>query len=320
MGQMLRGGQAAAGDSFLGFDVLLTEAKNGPAIDCDEGRLDVTLEVSTDKGKSYRRVGSDALNVACDASRAPDVALVVDNSGSQQGQLDVIREATRAMADEVMALGGRTSVVRVSTESRVMHGLSDEMPSLQGAISDFSVSNGWTALYDGVRMGNETLEGARVVEDDNGFATAEEFCGIDPNRAIVVFTDGRENNSMDEHSSADYPGDGVDTSFQDVKQLKVRGTKTPIYTVGLGDDVDHVELNRLGVHSGGKHHALQSLDELAATFNHITGYTKRRFKVCGDLRTEHCGRLDVRMSYSWSDGGRALQGAEETRITVPCSD
>lgn len=320
IGQMLRGGQTADGDSFLSFDVMLTERGNGPAIDCTDGRLSVELEVSTDRGRRFVPVRSDHLNVLCEASVGPDIALVVDNSGSQEGQLNAIVDATSQLANDIHEMGGRTSIVRVSTEARVVHDLSSDSTAVAAAISDFHVSNGWTALYDGIRLGNETLGRAVVPEDEARFGSADEFCGIDPRRAIVVFTDGKENNSSDEHATEDYPGDGVATTFEDVKQLKVRGTNTPVYTIGLGDEVDHQELNRLGNKSGGKHHAVSSLDELADTFRNVAGYSDRRFRVCGDLGVNHCGRLDVRMSYSWTDGGRTLEGSDEKTITVPCAE
>ncbi len=320
MGQMLRGGQSDAGDSFLSFDVLLTEANNGPTISCEEGTLEVTIEVSTDRGRSFEPVSAQAMNVVCEGSVGPDVALVVDNSGSQEGQLEAIQDATSRLAADIIEMGGRASITRVSTESSVMTPLTDDFASLERAIGDFSVTNGWTALYDGVRLGNETLGRAEAAEDGAAFETADEFCGIAPRRAVVAFTDGRENNSSDEHATSSYPGDGIDTLFNDVKQLKVRGTKTPVYTIGLGNDVDHQELNRLGNQSGGKHHAVESLDELAETFANVRGYTDKRFRVCGELPSNHCGRLDVRMSYTWSDGSRTLDGHEETRITVPCAE
>src|SRR5690606_1987976 len=108
-----------------------------------------------------------------------------------------------------------------------------------------------------------------------------------------------------------------------IRDFHVTGVQTcalPIfYTIGLGNEVDHQELNRLGNQSGGKHHALDSLDELAETFRNVAGYSGRRFRVCGDLDMEYCGRLDVRMSYTWSDGERTLKGSDDKTITVPCS-
>ncbi len=319
VGQMPRAGQAE-GDSFFAFDVVLTNADDGPAISCERGKLDVQIEVSTDGGETYQAVESDAMNVVCVASAGTDIALVVDNSGSESGQLEAIQAASEGLVGDTVELGGRASIVRVSTESRVLQELSKDGQSLQRAIAGFTITNGWTALYDGVRLGNETLGRAVVAEDQATFRSASEFCDVGPRRSIVVFTDARENNSSDEHASDDYPGDGFNTSFDDVQQLRVRGTPTPIYTVGFGDDVDHTELARLATESGGKHHALSSLDDLTRTFANIRGYDDKHFRVCADLGEDYCGRLDVRMSYAWTDGEQSLKGDQVRHLTVPCSD
>ena len=89
-----------------------------------------------------------------------DIALVIDNSGSESGTLNDVREAAARLIEHVEGANGRVSLVRVSTEPSVLQPLSHDMTAARAALGDLHVKNGWTALYDGIRVGNETLGGA----------------------------------------------------------------------------------------------------------------------------------------------------------------
>lgn len=320
VGQMLRGGQAPTGEAFISFDVLLTEPNNGPAVNCADGKLDVKLEVSTNGGKTYKKVSTDGLEIGCEGAQAPDIALVVDNSGSEEGHLNALRKASDELARTIQKEGGRVSLVRVSTEATVISELTDERDRIATGIAHMSVNNGWTALYDGIRLGNETLGAATVAEDNAEASDVAAFCATQPKRGIVVFTDGNENNSSDEHGNEKYPGDAINTTLEDLGNLKVRGVTTPIYSVGLGKDVDEEGLHNLSEASGGKHHQIETPDALAQIFSNIAGYTGPRVHVCGELPTNKCGRLDVRMSYSWKNKSDHLEGSQVSTINVDCGD
>lgn len=320
VGQMLRASQTPAGDAALSFDILMTDQGNGPAVKCTDGQLDVTIEVSTDHGKHYKKVSTEGLDIACENSGGPDVALVVDNSGSESGYLDDLRSASESLARVVTAAGGRMSLVRVSTETSVLSDLNSDPEKLVSMLPELHVHRGWTALYDGIRVGNETLGAAVVAEDTEKDHSKAGFCGTQPRRAIVVFTDGNDNNSSDEHSTANYPGDGINTTLEDVNNLKVRGVTTPIYSIGLGKDVDHQTLHDLAEHSGGKHHQIEEPKAIQEIFDHIAGYTGPRLHVCGSLPTTKCGRMDVRLKYKWNGKNAALEGGQDSTIDVACAD
>jgi len=318
MAQMLRAAQSQAGDSFLSFDVVLTEAGAGPAIDCTEGTLSVDVELRKANGKGFEKVSTQQVQVRCEGSVGPDIALVVDNSGSESGTLAEVREASSRLIDHVQAAHGRVSLVRVSTQPSVLEPLTADAEQARAALSELHVSNGWTALYDGVRVGNETLGDALLGEQQQAPADQAEFCGLDPQRAILLFTDGHENNSSDQHATEKYPGDGFDTTLDDLTRLRTRGTTTPIYTVGLGDDVDHDALTALAEQTGGKHHRTDSSDAVQDLFANIASYTGPRFKVCASLPTTRCGSNDVRLSYRWDGEGRTISGSRESSLNVAC--
>jgi Mg-chelatase subunit ChlD len=318
MAQMLRGAQVQTGDSALSFDVVLTEAGVGPAIDCTEGTLSVEVEVKKPNGKGFDKVSTQQIQVHCEGSVGPDVALVVDNSGSEAGTLAEVREASARLIDHVQAAHGRVSLVRVSTQASVLEQLTVDAEQTRGALSGLHVSNGWTALYDGIRVGNETLGDGLIEDQQQAPADQAEFCGRAPQRAILLFTDGHENNSSDQHGSEKYPGDGVDTTLDDLTRLQTHGITTPIYSVGLGDDVDHDALTALAEQSGGKHHRTDSAGAVQELFEHISSYTGPRFKVCASLPTTRCGTNDVRLTYRWDGQGRTIHGSRESTLNVAC--
>jgi Mg-chelatase subunit ChlD len=320
MAQMLRSAEVATGDSALGFDVVLTEADGGPAIDCTEGTLTVDVEMAKSNGKGYDKVSSEKVKVRCEGSVGPDIALVVDNSGSEAGTLEQVREASGRLMDLVEKAHGRVSLVRVSTEAKVLEPLTADTNQARAALDGLHVSNGWTALYDGIRVGNETLGNALLGEQEDAREPADSaaFCDLDPQRAILLFTDGHENNSSDQHANERYPGDGVNTNLDDLTRLQTRGVSTPIYSVGLGDEVDHDALNALAEQSGGKHHRTESAGAVQELFEHIASYTGPRFKVCTSLPTTGCGTRDVRLTYRWDGKGRKITGTKEATLNVAC--
>jgi len=317
MAQMLRAAQVETGDSFLGFDVVLTEPGAGAAIDCSEGTLTVDVELKKANGKGFEKVSTQHVQVRCEGTRGPDIALVVDNSGSEAGTLAEVREASMRLIEHVEAAHGRVSLVRVSTQPSVIAPLTDDADQMRTALGELHVSNGWTALYDGIRLGNQTL-GDAVLGEQQAPADQSEFCGLDPQRAILLFTDGQENNSSDQHATEKYPGDGFNTTLEDLSRLQTRGVSTPIYSVGLGDDVDHDALNALAEQSGGKHHRTDSAGAVQELFQHISSYSGPRFKVCASLPTTRCGTNDVRLTYRWDGEGRTIKGSRESSVNVAC--
>jgi hypothetical protein len=283
--------------SYLSLDVLTTAP--GQAISCNEGHLQVSVGVSDTADGPFEELPAGSYQIQCTASEGADVALVVDNSGSEQGYLPWLQEAAHVMADAVFARGGRASVVRVSTESAIELALTEDEDRVRDTIDDLFINNGWTALYDGVRMGNESLGAGAAARTAPG--DTSEFCSADRKLAIVTFTDGGENNSAGERlRSPEYPGDGIDTTLDDVRNLEVDDVITPIYSVGLGDRVDHAGLAELAARTGGRHHRVDSAADLPGVFQVISDYLASSVKVCTQLPDDLCGDRVVRVEYTWS--------------------
>jgi hypothetical protein len=310
-----------ATDNFLSVDVLATE--DGKAIPCDQGEVEISVAISDDEDGPFKDVSPSDLTVTCTDEARPDFGLTVDNSGSEKGRLDWLQVALRNVLSTIEPMGGRASLVRVSTNAEVRRELTDDLSTLDDDIGELTVANGWTALYDGIRMANDTL--------GDGYMTTSEpddvgsFCASGRKTGVVVFTDAQENNSSDQELVNDeYPGDGIDTTLGALKELKVNGVPTPIYTVGLGWDVDHEALEELAEETGGRHHRVDDEEDLPEVYELITEYAFSNVKVCMDLPRDMCGTYFARIRYSWQRcengecDGQRIEGEQIYEVTLDC--
>jgi hypothetical protein len=312
----------AGSGGFLSFEVLATDGA-GTAVSCTEGELEVTVEIAGDDGH-FADVPPQTWTVNCDDGRTGDLAVVVDNSGSEDGFVPWLKQGATAMVDGVVARGGRASLVRVSTEANVEVPLTDDQSALDGAIDELFVANGWTALYDGVRMGNETL-GFAAPATAPVYDDLESFCGTNRTLGVVAFTDGADNNSSDEHAAdydvESYPGDGLDTTFEDLLDLRVGGVTTPLYTIGLGRDVESDALATLAEGTGGRYLHVDRAEQLPGVFDVVGDYFDARHQVCVELPELECGDFTVRVSTTWTSGsGEVVEGVVEHTVHMECEE
>ena len=90
-------------------------------------------------------------------------------------------------------------------------------------------------------------------------------------RAIVVFTDGR-----DENNPGTAPGSAH--NFKEVLTL-AREVGATIFSVGLGPRIDAEVLQTLATQSGGQAYFSQTVEELTAQFTHIIENLRQRYVV-----------------------------------------
>ena len=184
---------------------------------------------------------------------------------------------------------------------------------------------GWTALWDGVRMGNQTLgDAAGAAGDGAAPAPADtdpigDVCLPHRPRGVVLFTDGAENNSAgQELVSSDYPGDGIDTTLDDLLNLEVAGAATPIYTIGLGSQVDGAELGQLSGSTGGRSLEPQDDSQLSDSFSVIGDYASQSYQVCVDVPHQTCGDLWIEVDAQWTDGDQTIHQVTHRQVHARC--
>ncbi|MBN2197090.1 MAG: VWA domain-containing protein [Polyangiaceae bacterium] len=317
--QQVRAGTNQDGEVLLGVDVLVTD-EGGASVPCGAGTVQMTIEISRNGPEGpWVLVDSDSVATDCVEAGAGDLALVLDNSGSTLSDLTVVQEGARRAVRSVLDAGGRVSLVRSSTDSRVWSPLTDEPASLDEAIDGMFVTNGWTALWDGVRMGNETLGSVTFDEAPTAAADPGAFCASTRKQGVLLFTDGQENNSAHQKLWSDaYPGDGIDTTLEDLFGLRVNGATTPIYTIGLGGRTDAAALEQLATATGGRYVHVDEPNAVESVLAAVGESFRSAHRVCTTVPSHLCGNLDVRVTHRYTDGDVEFEQTSLHRVDLPC--
>lgn len=160
-----------------------------------------------------------------------DIVLLLDTSGSMgvQGKMAAVQEAASAFIQN-LAAEDRVAVVTFDESVDILQVFSADHLAAGSIVSLVAVEpDSGTCLYDAAYQ-------------------AVELASTSPQgrRAVVLITDG-----VDELPAA--PGTPCSAhTLDDVTTLATQGTtRTPVYTVGIGGDVNDVELRRLAEQSGG---------------------------------------------------------------------
>ena len=165
--------------------------------------------------------------------RHTNVYLVADVSGSMEGaKLDNAQQALRIFMEQVQGDTERIGLITFSSqpsEAVPIDELKRSRQALNQAI-DRLEAGGDTALLDAVDMAYSQLQALK-----------------DPDRinAIVVMTDGRENNSRI----------GLGTLMKQVMDGNQSGVPVVIFCIGYGSDADEKVLRSLAQSSGGQYYA-----------------------------------------------------------------
>lgn len=239
------------------------------------GGTDVTVETRYADGE-----WEAAADVALDCEEPPlvDAYLVADNSGSEEDYLEDIVDALQGFAHRMLARNhdDRLGLVRVSTEASVVQDLTSDEDTFDAATEELFITNGWTALWDGMRLANDRLD-ATTVEADADDGTVTCYSGAYP--TVIAFTDGQDNNSADEHETH-YAGDGIDTTVDHLQALTAGGVATIVHTVGVGDDIDSDELESLADATGGSYRRIASYGGLDGALHAAAAQISTQVPMC----------------------------------------
>lgn len=237
-----------------------------------------------------------------------DVVVVADNSGSQAGQLPQIQQALGDFAHHVLAGSAedRVGLVRVSTEAALYQRLTDDEGTFAEAADRLAIANGWTALWDGVRLANEVLAESPLPVDQVGGQAR--FCAERTHRAIVAFTDGQENNSSGLKSTR-YKGDSIDTTFEDLLKLNVAGVPTPVHWVSIGGKADATALEGMAEATGGQLVAVDHVNQLNGALGSTAKRLSSQVPICFELTS--CGNIELRLTIDFE-----LEGSQRRLTTA----
>lgn len=189
------------------------------------------------------------------------VVLAVDVSGSMQGaKLRDAQEAARRFLDglnaqdevALIAFAGAIALDSVDAAREFEFGV--ERAAMYEII-DGLIANGATPLHDAAFK-------------------AVQWAAAQPpgNRAVVLFTDGRE------EKTADGKG-GSRIANEDSPIREANRSGIPVFTIGLGDDVDESYLQRLALETGGTYQHAQRSAELADLFANVSALLKQQYRI-----------------------------------------
>ncbi len=297
-----------AGDAMGGFLYLRTNGGNP-----DRPNNDDTVEVETRTGGG---AWEPAQWVELEWVTPPlvDVVLVADNSGSERDYVEEIRDAVSHFSHTMLVRQpeDRMGLVRVSTVSEQWVPLTYEKEEIQDAAAGLFVNRGWTALWDGVRLANETLAERALQPSDTGLCMDRAF------RSVVVFTDGQDNNSSGEHATS-YEDDGIDTTLDDLLDMHVYGAKTVVHTVGVGNDVDYDALETLSAATGGQTKAIRNFMGLQGALRGTAAQLEHHMPFC--FQPARCSDTEARVMLTRANNrGEPQTRSFDIAISPTCID
>lgn len=294
-----------SGDDLSGGISLVD--RNGNPIPFDPDNTQVEVETGLEDWQP-------ALNVSLrpEARARLDVVLVADNSGGLSQDIDLLKSSLEDFADAFLLGAGenRVGLVRVSTDARPILELSSDPAAIGAAIDGLEVRNGWTALWDGVRIANQMLA-SNPLEGDDDETTC--FSGAYP--MIVTMTDGVDNNSAGQKNTR-YPGDGIDTFLDDLSDLRAGSRRPTVHSVAIGRNIDETALRTLANDSGGVYRTVDSYDQLLGALRSTSAQLSSMIPVC--FRPAHCGHDRVRINVTLDRDGETHRAEFVTALRPTC--
>ena len=211
----------------------------------------VPLALTRDDLAVFEDGAPQSIDVFQEAVLPVTFMLALDSSGSMKRSADQARDAARefvtAMRPEdrlgMVLFSNKSSLIHVPTERR-----DDSLKSIDGYVAD-----GGTALYDAL------------------YDSLEQIATVEGRRAVVVVTDGRDENAAS-------TGPGSVRTWEEVLQ-KLEQTEASVYAVGIGNRVDRPRLQQLARKSGGAAYFPTTVSSLAADYQKILDEIRRRYII-----------------------------------------
>ncbi|MFC1792708.1 VWA domain-containing protein [Planctomycetota bacterium] len=216
-------------------------------------------------------------------------SLALDYSGSMEpAALEALEIAAIGFVD-LMIPGDRGEIIKFAKGIEVMQEFTDDKNVLIDAIQratspDFDSSA--TSFYDAIYQ---------AISD-----ASEQPCD---SRVVIAMSDGRDNHSQPEHSATAV----IDhASAMDI----------PVFTIGLGDEVDADKLIAIATETGGIYYFAPTPEDLAATYQKIAGTLNAQYivkyntTICdpnssGDV--EHELNIEVLQGTAYGQGTRRFR-------------
>lgn len=189
------------------------------------------------------------------------VVLALDTSGSMRGKplADAKAAAVRFLDrlgphDQAALLAFSGSIELETIDPAREHPFTADIAPLYEVIEGFQ-AGGATPLYDAaykaVRWAAEQPPG---------------------NRAVLLLTDGREERALDGSGGSRVADE--DTAIREANRATI-----PVFTIGLGNEIDEAYLKRLALETGGIYQQTPDSAALAELFQNVADLLKQRYRI-----------------------------------------
>ena len=172
-------------------------------------------------------------------------AVVLDSSGSMEKSLPQARDAALGFLRDTIQPKDRAAIITFNDHPNIGVKFSNDLDTLAGGLAGLKAERG-TSLWDTIIF------------------TLFYFNGVKGQRAVLLLTDGRDENSR--------------FTFDDALD-DARRSGITIYTIGLGDDIDKRKLTKLSEETGGRAFFIKSAAELAAIYATIQEDLRSQYLV-----------------------------------------
>ncbi len=177
------------------------------------------------------------------------IILALDASGSMKAAADAVREAAKSFVGSLRP-GDNLALMVFSDEAALVHDLTTNRQWTLDAIDQYK-AHGGTALNDALFQAIGRLQRA------------------DGRKAIVVLTDGRDENGPGTAPGSKHKIDDVLASVRDVD--------VTMFSIGLGPKVDRSLLETLAEVSGGESFFPAGPDELPQQYRRVIDHLRQRY-------------------------------------------
>lgn len=185
-----------------------------------------------------------------------NLLLVIDTSGSMAGQGITAAKAAASSFVTSLAAEDRVAIMTFNDQSTNMIDFTTDHIAARDKISLIdAVRNAGTCLYDTAYQAIQT--------------TATLPSG---RRAVIVFTDG-----VDEKMNGDVCS--IHTSDDVIKIATDGGTRTPVYTMGMGSKVDQNGLARIAQTTGGRFFFSPDPTRVDAIFRDLSNTLRSQYAI-----------------------------------------
>jgi VWFA-related protein len=207
------------------------------------------LDVSADAFELYEDGVKQTLDTFQEAVAPISIVLAMDASGSMRPAAEAVKDAASSFV-QALRPSDKLALTVFADQVAAVHDLTTKREWTLEGIDQYNAKGG-TALNDAI------------------YNSLVRLGSVDGRRAIVLLTDGR-----DENNPGTAPG-SVHTFAQVLAQLHT--VDATIYAIGLGPKVDRAVLEKLASASGGEAFFPETVDSLADEYHRVVERLRQRY-------------------------------------------